>query len=99
MSLTTLARQERTSEWLFSEASFRLSGASFRLAVRYPAGGLGSGASPVVRGADGDWPRWYQDSGDSGWRRDLEKDGPTELPSEYNLHTLLSGRAACTEPL
>lgn len=66
-SLTTLARQERTSEQLFSEASFRLSGASFRLAVRCLAGGLGSWASPVVRGADGDRPRWYQDSGDSGW--------------------------------
>lgn len=57
-NLTTLARQERTSEQLFSEASFRLSGASFRLAVRCLAGGLGSWASPgseglMVTGQDG----------------------------------------------
>lgn len=68
-SLTTLAQLERTNEQLFSEASFRLSRASLRLVVRCPAGGLGSRASPVVRGTGGDWPRWYQDSGGSSLRQ------------------------------
>lgn len=70
-SLTTLVQGVRTNEQLFPEASFGLSGASFRFSCRCLARGGGSWASPSPGGQKGyrDWPRRYQETGGSSLRQ------------------------------